>query len=63
MKLLLDVKFSASVVHGPLLPILLSSNVTLELPEPPVVVHAIVLSPEVNVAPSVGVVNHILRAL
>jgi hypothetical protein len=42
---------------------LFSSNVILGLPEPPVVVHSIVLVPAVNVAPSVGVVNHILRAL
>ena len=62
MKLFLEVKFSARVVQGPLLPTLLSSNEMLELPEPPVVIHSIVLCPAVNVAPSVGVVNHILRA-
>ena len=63
MKLFLDVKFSASVVHGPLLPALLSSNVMLGLPVPPMVVHSIISLPAVNVVPSVGVVNHILRAL
>ena len=63
MNLLLDVKFFAKVVHCPLLPILLSSNVMLELPEPPVVVHSIVLFPTSHVVPSVGVVNHILREL
>ena len=62
MKLFLEVKFSARVVQGPLMPSLLSSNLMLELPEPPVVVHSIVLLPAVNVAPSVGVVNHIFRA-
>jgi hypothetical protein len=42
---------------------LLISSLMLEFPEPPLVVHSIVLFPAVNVSPSFRVVNQILRPL